>query len=260
LRIDAALVVAALLCVVATPTLSEPLESYLIPGIDIRSADLTPGGWCRYLVVDSADGLVDTSSVYVAVLGTEMVAGEEAFWLELENRPPGGDPERRDVTRVLISSSIKQLALGDSLYPYIRRLYIKKGTGPAEPADPRDLQRLTLTRPTSDQDWTRQPDVSLETPLGRLRCERSELDLEESREIPAGRVTVIQRKRDRFVVWSSEVVPVFGLVRCEIDRMRESRTVPEIAGIPQQGPRRSRVTTMILEHGSDATPIIPVDK
>lgn len=251
---------AALLLGAATPAGSEPLESYLIPGIDIRSADLTPGGWCRYLVVDSAEGVVDTSSVYVAVLGTETVEGEEAFWLELENRPPGDDPGRRDVTRVLISSSIKQLSLGDSLYPYIRRLYIKKGTEPAEPADPRDLQRLTLTRPTSDQDWIRQPDVPLQTPLGRLVCERSELTLEESREIPSGRVTVVQKKRDHFVVWSSEVVPVFGLVRCEIERMRESRTVPEIPGIPQAGPRRSRVTTMIVEHGSDATPIITVDK
>jgi len=245
---------------VSVPAGAEPLESYLLPGIDIRTADLTPGRWCRYLVVDSAEGMVDSSTVYVAVLGTEMVDGDEAFWLELENHPLGGDDDRRDVTRVLISSSIKQLALGDSLYPYVHRLYIKKGRAPAEPADPRDLQRLTLARPTADQDWIRQPNVSLVTPLGRVVCERSELTVGERREVPAGRVTVIQRKEDRFVIWSSKEVPVFGLARCEIERMRESRTVPEMPGIPQTGPRHSRVTTLILEHGTDATPIIQLDK
>jgi hypothetical protein len=253
-------VAALIACAVAGNATGEPLESYLLPGIDIRSADLTPGKWCRYLVVDSADGMVDSSTVYVAVLGTEVVDGEEAFWLELESSPVMGDAERRNVTRVLISSNIKQLALGDSLYPYVRRLYIKNGTAPAEPADPRDLQRLTLTRPTSDQDWIRRPDVPLVTPLGRLLCERSELTVSERREVPAGRVTVIQRKEDRFVIWSSSELPVFGLARCEIQRMRESRTVPEMPGIPQAGPRQSRVTTMILEYGSDAVPIITVDK
>ena len=249
-----------LLCAWSGFATGEPLESYLLPGIDLRSVDLTPGRWCRYLVVDSAEGMVDSSTVYVAVLGTEMVDGEEAFWLELESKPLSGDGERRNVTRVLISSSIKQLALGDSLYPYVHRLYIKRGREPAEPADPRDLQRLTLTRPTSDQDWIRRPNVPLVTPLGQFMCERSELLVSERREVPAGRVTVIQRKEDRFVIWSCDELPVFGLARCEIERMRESRTVPAMPGIPQAGSRHSRVTTMILEHGNDATPIIPVDK
>ena len=249
-----------IVCAASGSATAEPLESYLLPGIDIRSADLTPGKWCRYLVVDSAEGMVDSSTVYVAVLGTEEVDGKEAFWLELESNPMRGDSGGRNVTRVLISSDIKQLALGDSLYPYVRRLYIKRGTEPAEPADPRDLQRLTLTRPTSDQDWIRHPNVPVVTPLGPLVCERRELIVNERREVPAGRVTVIQKKEDRFVIWSSEEVPVFGLARCEIERMRESRTVPEMPGIPQAGPRRSRVTTMILGYGSDATPIIVLDK
>lgn len=237
---------------------AESLESFLLPGIDIRRAELDAGKWCRYLVVDEADGISDSMIVYVAVLGTENIDGMEWFWLEFESAPVGSGADDHDVTRVLLSSTIQDLSRGDSLYHYVREMYVRRGTEPVSAADPRDLKRLTLTDPTSDDDWHIGEPESLETRMGPIVCARKELLLEESREIPAGRVKISQYRRDHFVVWTSQEVPIFGLVRCIIERERESKTIPSLPGIPEAGRRTSRVTTVLLGHGDDARPLITI--
>ncbi len=166
---------------------AESLESFLLPGVDIRSVDLTVGKWCRYLVVDEAEGIRDSVVVYVAVLGQETVDGEDAFWLEFELAPVGSALDDRDVTRVLISSDIKDLSQGDSLYHYVREMYVKRGEQPVAPADPRDLRRLTLTDSASDAEWIAGEPEAVATPMGSIVCDRKELLLEETREVPAGR-------------------------------------------------------------------------
>jgi hypothetical protein len=47
-------------------------------------------------------------------------------------------------------------------------------------------------------------------------------------------------------------------VKSEIDRTRESRTVPAVKGIPETGPRRSRTTSVLVAHGTGAKPIIVI--
>jgi len=235
-----------------------PVETLLLPGVDIREADLEVGKWCRYLIVDEALGVADSSEVTVAIVGREDVGGEPAYWVEFEAGPYGAAAADRDRTLALVSGGITRHARGDSLYRYVHTLYNQKGEAHPERADPRSLERLTLTRPTTDADWTAGGEAAVSTPAGDLRCQRRDLSVETAKEIPSGRVTVVQRNTDRFTVWSAREVPVFHLVKCVIERTRESRTRPAVRGIPDVGPRESRTTTLLLAFGDGATSHLPL--
>jgi hypothetical protein len=72
-------------------------------------------------------------------------------------------------------------------------------------------------------------------------------------------VTIVQYRKDHFEVWSSTEVPIFGLARCVIERVRETRTTPAVPGIPQAGPKESRVVTTVLDYGDGAEPLITIE-
>lgn len=233
-------------------------QSFVLPGVDATDIRLESGRWCRYIVVDEAMGEVDSTSFYVAVLGHQSVRADEAYWVEFESAPVGAPAGERDVTKVLISSKIKDYAYGDSLYRYVYEMYIKKGDEPVQPADPIDLKQVTLASPTSESEWIRHPDSTVSTPMGPIVSTWKELTVEEAREIPTGRVTLLQHKVDRFRVWSSMEVPIFSLVKCVIERSRESKTVPAVPGIPTAGARESRTTAVIVDFGNDARALLSV--
>ncbi|HEX5132289.1 MAG TPA: hypothetical protein VFX92_07370 [Candidatus Krumholzibacteria bacterium] len=227
----------------------------LLPGVDIRDVDFTVGDWCRYLVIDEAMGETDTSEVYLAVVGRDK--GRDAWWLEIESGPAGAAAEDRDAARFLVDGSVRNMTPGDSLYHYVSRLYIRRGQGPVETGDPRDLTRLTIVNPTSETDWVATPGVEIRTPAGKFTAELRQFENDVSREIPAGRVKIVQRNMDRVQVWRSPEAPVFHLVRCDIERVRETRTVPAVQGIPEAGPRQSRTTSVLIARGTGARPLLP---
>jgi hypothetical protein len=227
----------------------------LLPGIDIRDADFTVGRWCRYLVVDEAMGVADSSEVYLAVVGRDRT--REAWWIEIESGPAGAGDGERDMARFLVDGSVRNMTPRDSLYQYVSRLYIRRGREPVEERDPRDLTRLTIVNPTSEDDWVITPDAVVATPAGELVGELRQFENIVSRDIPAGSVRIVQRNVDRVRVWRSPQVPVFHLARCEIERVRETRTVPAVKGIPAAGPRQSRTTSVLVSFGEGAKPRLP---
>lgn len=228
------------------------IESLILPGIDLSEADLHVGNWVRYLVIDEAEGIADTTTVTFAVTGEK----DGAYWLEIENRPhrDGGEP---DVLRVLVDSAITTYAYGDSLYRYIREIYTRKGLEAEKAGDPLSARRLTLARPASEEGWVLTSEVTLQTQAGSVVCELREMTVVDRREVPAGRVKVVRNHEDRFRVWSSDTIPVFHLTKCVIDRVRESRTIPAVQGIPDAGPRTSKTTSVVIAFGHDATPVSP---
>jgi hypothetical protein len=127
-----------------------------------------------------------------------------------------------------------------------------------EPADPAELERLTLSSPTSDSEWKLSAGEAIETPQGRFECNRKHLTVEDKREIPMGRVTLVKNDSDVFDVWFCDDVPIFRVVKCVIDRVRESRTVPSVPGIPDKGREESRTTVQLLGFGSDAKSTIDI--
>lgn len=245
------------LAAVAAVASDATMDSFLLPGVEVADIDFRVGAWCRYLIVDEAMGEADSTAFYFAVLDRETRPDGEAFWVEVETGPPGAPVSERQLARALVSGAIRDLALGDSLYRYVHELYIRKGNGPVEPADPLELKRLTLAHPTSESDWSRRTGVTVSTPVGEMTCNYRELTVDESREVPTGGVTLFQRSVDRFQVWTAADVPVFNLVRCVIERSRESRTVPPVPGIPQAGPRESRTTAVVVGFGDGAQSKMP---
>jgi hypothetical protein len=237
---------------------SAPVGSFVLPGVDPGDIDLEVGRWCRYLIVDAAEGITDSSTFYVAVLGRRVVRGDDAYWIEIETGPRGAGEHEREVTRALVSGGIKGYAYGDSLYRYVYELYIKKGNEPVEAADPLELKRLTLAHPTSETDWKRQSGISVPTPTGSIVTDLKEMTVEDSRRIPTGRVTLVRHHVDTFRVWSSREVPIFSLVKCVIERSRESKTVPAVPGIPDGGTRESKTTVLLTGFGSGAKPLLDI--
>jgi hypothetical protein len=238
------------------PSRAADAGSVLLPGIDLRSVDFEVGAWCRYLVLDEAEGVTDSSGVYIAVVGREATAHGPAYWLEIESGPASAAPEDRDVARALVDKRIQSMAEGDSLYRYISRYYIRKGRQAVERGDVRDLMRLTIVAPESDADWVLKPDVTVSTPAGTFECDSRRFEKTEKRETPSGGVTIVQRRTDRVEVWTSSAVPVFHLARCVVERERESKTIPTVRGIPPSGPRRSRTTSVVVAFGKGARPLL----
>ncbi len=227
-------------------------ESLLLPGIDIRSIDFAVGTWCRYRVVDEAMGQADTSEVMLAIVGRESTPDGPAYWLEIETSPLRGSDDDRDFSRVLVDDRVRAMAPGDSVYHFVRRFYVKKGNGPVEAGDPRDLKRLTVVSPASRGDWKTTPGRRIDTTAGAIDCELRQFETDESRDVPAGRIVIRQRRVDRVQVWVSLVIPVFHLARCEIERLRESKAIPPVRGVPDSGPRTSRTTSEIVSYGTGA--------
>lgn len=243
---------AAIACLPAPGARAAEAESLLLPGIDLRHADFKVGAWCRYVVVDEAMGETDSSEVYMAIVGREATPTGAAYWLEIESGPAGAPAEERELARALVDDRVRAMAEGDSLYHYVTRLYIRKGRGPVETGDPRDLRRLTIVSPTTEADWKTEPRAVVSTPAGELTCDMRHFERDESRDVPTGRVTLKQRRHDRVRVWVSPAVPIFHLARCEIERTRESKTVPPVRGIPDSGPKHSRTTSVVVAYGQGA--------
>jgi hypothetical protein len=228
-------------------------DSFLLPGVTFRDADFTVGTWCEYAVVDEVLGERDSTFVRIAVTGAVVDrGGGKSVWLELETGPADAPPGGREIAKALISLKIKNLQPGDSLYQYVSRLYIKRGTGSVERADPADMDRLTSSNPTSESDWVLTPDVAVETPAGRFVCVRKSRTVLDRREIPMGRTTLVKNDADIFDAWFCENIPVFRLARCEIERVRESKTVPAIPGIPDKGRGITRTTVELTAYGTGA--------
>jgi hypothetical protein len=58
------------------------------------------------------------------------------------------------------------------------------------------------------------------------------------------------------MAWFCDEVPLFRVVKCIVDRSRETKTVPRIASIPVSGKRRSRTTAGFRGLGINTEPVI----
>jgi hypothetical protein len=256
-RIAVALLAAAAVTTLSTVDLYGG-DSFLLPGVVFSDAEFTVGSWCRYLVVDELLGEQDSTIVYMAVTGQTETPEGEFFWFEIKTGPTHALPREQEVVKALISYKIKGLTPGDSLCHYVSRLYIRKGTGPVEQADPADLERLTSSNPTSDSDWKLTPGVNTDVPGGRFVCAYKTRTVLDRRDIPMGRTTLVKNDTDRYEVWFSDDIPIFRLAKCVIERVRDSKTVPAIPGIPDKGREVTRSTVELTAFGRDAESILNV--
>lgn len=255
----AVLAAAALVCLVPLPRTGAAAENLLVPGAEFSQLVLEKGAWCRYVVVDEALGQTDSTEVYVGLPAAEATPRGRAFWLELLSRPLGGGEEEEQILKLLVLEGITGFSEGDSLGDYVLQLYIKKGARPAEEKDPRSYEDLTLVVPTAESSWTTSDGVLAATAAGEFKCTKKTRTVETSQEIPTGKTKLFRKSRDDFTVWFSGEVPVFRLVKCDIERARETEIVPKIAGVPVGGKKQSRTTAVLAAFGRDAKPILRVE-
>ena len=259
LLISALLVPAAVCLVPAAAASAGAQGGLLVPGVAISDAEFEVGAWCRYLVRDEYLGESDSTSIYIAVTAKTRGKNGSAWWVEVESGRYGAPPEERELVKLLISEGIRDLAPGDSLCGYVEALYIKGDKGMVEKGDPCSLDRLTLANPTLDSDWAVTHGETVDTPAGRFVGDRKHLAAEDKREIHMGRHKLVKNDTDVFEVWLSDKVPIFRLVRCDVLRVRDSRTVPPIPGIPDKGREESRTTAELVGFGHGASPLMAIE-
>jgi hypothetical protein len=233
-------------------------EAFLIPGVEFSKLSLKKGAWCLYRVADEALGLVDSSEVYIGIPDTAMTDAGPAYWVEIQSRPMHGAPDEGQLLKLLVLERITSMGVGDSLGEYVLRLYNKSGAHPPQEEDPKGFERLSLVVPTADSSWVVTPEVAGDTPGGAFTCTLKERDAVDVKNISTGSVTLVRRARDNFKVWFCDEIPVFHLARCEIARVRETETIPPIAGIPASGTKNSKTTAELVAFGYDAKPMMPL--
>jgi hypothetical protein len=248
-----------LVCLLVAAGGAHAAESLLVPGADLSQLVLKKGAWCRYAVVDEALGQKDSTEVYVGVPAAESTPQGPAFWLELASRPLGAGDEEGQILKLLVLEAVTRFSEGDSLGDYVVKFYIKKGTRAVEEADPKTYEDFSLIVPTSESSWETIEEVPTTTRAGEFSCVKKTRVVEENKEIPTGRVKLIKKSRDDYTVWFDNSVPLFRLVKCVIERSRETVMVPRVAGIPVSGTQYSKTTAELTGFGSDAKPVLSVE-
>jgi hypothetical protein len=233
-------------------------ENLFVPGAEFSQLVLRSGAWCRYVVVDEALGQRDTTEIYIAIPGSETSPRGRAYWLELSTKPLGESEDEGEVLKLLVLEGITKFSEGDSLGQYVLEFYIKKGTHPAEKRNPRTYDGFSLIVPTSESLWKSSSGKDVSTKAGRFECTEKTRTAEENQQIPTGKFKLIRKSRDDYSVWFCDDVPVFRLVKCVIERSRETEMVPRISGIPVEGHKYSKTTAELVGFGMDAKPILSV--
>ena len=90
-------------------------------------------------------------------------------------------------------------------------------------------------------------------------CTEKTRTVQDDREIPTGKVKLIKKSRDDYTAWFCSDVPVFRMVKCVVERWRETETVPRIPGVPVSGRQYSKTTAELTGFGKNAEPILPID-
>ncbi len=241
------------------PAFAAAEEGFIVPGVDFSRLAVSPGAWCRYMVVDRALGIEDSTEVYIAIPSRQSYAGGEAFWVEIVSKPVGATSAEREAFKLLISEGITQAAPKDSLVEYVLEFYIQKGHDPIRSEDPARLSDFPVGFPTADSSWNLTRGVNLTTSIGDFSCEKKERSLVYEKEVPAGRIKLLEKRDNRWSVWFSEDVPIFHLVRCFIERSKDTETIPAMPGIPAAGRRESQTAAELIGYGFDAKPTIIIN-
>jgi hypothetical protein len=180
----------------------------------------------------------------------------QAFWVELASTPLPADSGSGEVIKLLVLEQITDFADGDSLGEYVLKLFIRKGAQPVEEKDPKSYKGLSLIVPSAEELWESSHGVNVVTMGGAFDCTKKTRSVESNQEIPTGNIKLIKKSRDDFDVWFCDEVPVFHLVKCVIERSRETYTVPRITGIPISGPKYSKTRAELTAFGNDAKSIL----
>jgi len=206
---------------------------FLVPGVSLRTVDLTPGTMVSYLVISEAHGIRDSSLVSLKVTA----AGGTGAGLEITSAawPPGGD--ETVTVRLTLCEDASEFEDPADLYSCVSDVLVKSGADPfreptREEIEDFDIGRLFLRR-NEGLERKRLPAETVTVPAGTFECSVVEFSRSETRDVEMGGITAKRSESELSVLRTSDQIPFWGLVRSRVERT---------SGTSYPGGRRPRET------------------
>ncbi|MCK4237008.1 MAG: hypothetical protein KAX38_07795 [Candidatus Krumholzibacteria bacterium] len=211
------------MCILAPPRAYSGNVDFIVPGVSLDSISFDVGARVTYLIISQAYGTSDSSVVDLAVLDST----DSGILLEVVLSPYPGSKEETVTARLLLYGEIKKISSSDEIHSCIKEILVKEGTAPfrkpsAEEIEDFDLEKIFLS---SNQGRTRNklPAERVETPAGDFICEVDEISKGTVRPVKLGGIDAERELKERTVLWISDEVPFWGLVRSRVETTTSTR-------------------------------------
>jgi hypothetical protein len=217
---------------------------FLIPGVSLESLAFDPGARVAYIVIGEAYGTSDSTLVELAVIDRS----DSLVTIEISSSPYPASVEETVTVRLVLDEQVRSIDSPDAFYGYVREVHVKEGRDPfreptAEEIGDYDLEEVFIKK-RDDAERTTLDDREIITPAGAFTCRVHELSKSIVRPVNLGGVEAEMREEERSVLYLSDAVPFWGLVRSRVESRRSTRI---LGGMREQGGApRTVVTESIL--------------
>ncbi|MFO7915108.1 MAG: hypothetical protein R6U43_05395 [Candidatus Krumholzibacteriales bacterium] len=202
----------------------------MVPGINPRDITFREGERVQYLVISEAYGIRDSSLVTFSVFRR---TGSEAG-IEIESAPIPADSAEAVVVRIVLSGQALNPGCSDSDSLRFESVILKKGSEPFRALTGEEKAEIDINDYFFDPSKYRKtplPRDTLTTPAGEFFCESMEFTRSSRDEMNLGGNRAVRFEEVKALLWRSEQVPLWGLVRSEVISSR--RTEIDDPSIPR---------------------------
>lgn len=217
---------------------------FLIPGVSLESLTFDAGARVTYLVVGEAYGTSDSSLVELAVIDHS----DGMAMIEISSSPFPETVEEKVAVRILLDVRVRSIRSPDTFYDYVKEIYVKEGVNTfREPTEEEirdyDLETIFI-KEAGDAERAVPGEEEVTTPAGTFRCTVNALSRSTVKPVNLGGVEAETRELERSVLWLSDEVPFWGLVR---SRVESSRSTTILGGSRKRATKpRTVVTESVL--------------
>jgi len=221
------LLVALFICVFFPVEIFGGDVDFIVPGVSLRSVSFDVGARVTYLIVSQTHGTSDSSVVELAVL--DSTSG--GISLEVTSSPFPALDEETVTVRLLLGANVKEISSPGEIRPCIKEVLVKDGGEPfREPTEDEiedfDFENIFLSS-SEGMKRNRLPDECVETPAGNFLCEVDELSRKTVRPVKLGGIDAERSTEERSVLWFSDEVPFWGLVRSRVEVTNSTKVLGE---------------------------------
>ena len=241
-----------ILSLISSAAAASPEEAGLIvPGINLREITFREGERVQYLVISEAYGITDSSLVTFSVFSRR---GSEAG-IEIESAPIPVDSAETLVVRIVISGQALDPDCSDSDSLRFESVILKRGSEPFRALNEEEKADIDISDYFFDPSLYRKtslPGDTLKTPAGSFFCESTKFTRSSRNEMDLGGNRAVRIEEVKAMLWRSEQVPFWGLVRSEVTSRR--RTEIDDPSIPRdmlKSGRKSYQSILISYVGAD---------
>ena len=242
-----------ILSFISSAAAASPEEAGLIvPGINLREITFREGERVQYLVISEAYGITDSSLVTFSVFSRR---GSEAG-IEIESSPIPLDSAETLVVRIVISGQALDPGCSESDSLRFESVILKRGSEPFRALNEEEKADIDISDYFFDPSLYRKtslPGDTLKTPAGSFFCESTKFTRSSRNEMDLGGNRAVRIEEVKAMLWRSEQVPFWGLVRSEVtSRRRTEIDDPSIPPDMLKSGRKSYRSILISYVGADS--------